>query len=80
VLSQFTEVLYGNPDCETQYKDLKCNGEYPSDGIQEYGISRVVNVAPIGARENDFLWYLSMSLMQLNFSSIIETYPLKYAS
>jgi uncharacterized protein YxeA len=29
-LSQLTEVLYSNPDCETQYKDLPYSAKYPS--------------------------------------------------
>jgi hypothetical protein len=51
VLSQFTEVLHSNPDCETQCSDLPYGTKYPSYGIQKCGISRIANRALKGAEE-----------------------------
>jgi hypothetical protein len=68
--SQFTEVFYRNPDCETQCEDLPHNGRYPSQWIEKYDIFRKANRALIGAGENVFLWYSAMSPM--HFLSTIK--------
>jgi hypothetical protein len=65
---QFTEVLYSDPERETQCKDLPYSGKYPSHGHQKEEISRIVHHALVGAGENGFLWYLSLSMIRLNIS------------
>jgi hypothetical protein len=52
-------VLYSNPDCKAQCKDLPYNAEYPSHGHQKSGISIIEISALIGARDNELLWYSS---------------------
>lgn len=58
---QITEVFYSNPHCETQYEDLSRNGEHSSNGNRKCDIFLIADRALIGARENEHLWYSSMS-------------------
>jgi hypothetical protein len=53
---KITEVVYGNPACETQRKDFPYSAEYPRHGLQNLDISLVSDSALIGAEEIELLW------------------------
>lgn len=49
-------MYYNNPDCETQCEDLPYNGEYPSDGIQDWNAASPARKnAHISTRKDELL-------------------------
>ncbi|KAG1776715.1 hypothetical protein EV702DRAFT_1228505 [Suillus placidus] len=77
-IKHFTEVLDSNPGCETQCEDLPHSAKYPNNGIQKYAIFPKANRALIGARENEFLWYSSMSPMYMFWHPQLSIPPEAY--
>ncbi|KAG1765716.1 hypothetical protein EV702DRAFT_1050912 [Suillus placidus] len=71
-IKHFTEVLDSNPGCETQCEDLPHSAKYPSNGIQKYAIFPKANRALIGAGENEFLWYSSMSPIDHSIENVVS--------
>jgi hypothetical protein len=71
------EVFYDNPDCKNEGEDLPYSGGYQTLEIQIPLWVHVVKTCMV-AKKDEFLCYLSMSLVCFRISLIVKAYLLKH--